>query len=165
MIIADTNIISTLARVGALGHVRRLVNVDCLYVTPATFHELRRAVEAGCDFLATTLATIQVGTELDLVELNREEVLAAKVLPDSLGAGEAESISVCVHRPGTRFLTNDKRARNYCRERAIACLDLPGILRALWVRQVLSKNQVRELLRQIEAEEGLVIKNKDEIFR
>ena len=78
-----------------------------------------------------------------------------------LGAGEAESIAVCVNRRGTRLLTNDKRARNFCRERAIACLDLPGILRALWVRHVLSKKRVRELLRQIETEEGVVIKNKD----
>ena len=165
MIIADTNIVSTFARVGALDRVRELVKVDRLYVTPATFNELRRAVEAGCDFLAPTLATIQAGTELDLVELRREEVLAAKDLPASLGAGEAESIAVCLNRRGTQLLTNDKRARNFCRERAIACLDLPGILRALWVRHVLSKKRVRELLRQIETEEGLVIRNKDEIFK
>ena len=102
---------------------------------------------------------------MDLVALHREEVLAAKDLPASLGAGEAESIAVCLNRPGTQLLTNDKRARNYCRERSIACLDIPEILRALWVRQVLSKTQVRDLLRQIETEEGLVIRNKDEIFK
>ena len=165
MIVVDTNIISTFARVGALERVRQLVKAERLYVTPATFHELRRAVEAGCDFLAPALASIQAGTELDLVALHREEVLAAKDLPASLGAGEAESIAVCLNRPGTQLLTNDKRARNYCRERSIACLDIPEILRALWVRQVLSKTQVRDLLRQIETEEGLVIRNKDEIFK
>ena len=97
--------------------------------------------------------------------MSREEVLAAKDLPMSLGAGEAESIAVCLKRRGSRLLTNDKRARNFCRERAIPCLDLPGILRALWVRHVLTKKQVRELLRQIETEQGMVIKNKDEIFK
>ena len=162
---ADTNVISTFARVVALDHVRQLVNADRLYVTPATFNELRRAVDAGCDFLVPALAAIHAGTELDLVELRREEVLAAKDLPGSLGAGEAESIAVCLNRRGTQLLTNDKRARNFCREHAIACLDLPGILRALWVRRVLSKKQVEELLRQIETEEGMVVKNKDEIFK
>ncbi len=165
MIIADTNIISTFARVGALDRLRQLVKAKRLHVTPATFHELRRAVEAGCEFLAPTLATIRTGTELDLVELRPEEVLAVKDLPASLGAGEAESIAVCANRRSTRLLTNDKRARNFCRERSIPCLDLPEILRAFWVRQVLSKQQVRELLRQIETEEGLVIKNQDEIFK
>lgn len=165
MIVADTNIISTFARVGALDHVRQLVKADRLYVTPATFTELRRAVEAGCDFLVPLLAALQAGAELDLIELRREEVLAVKDLPASLGAGEAESIAVCLNRHGTQLLTNDKRARNLCRERGIPCLNLPGILRALWVRHVLAKKRVRELLRQIEIEEGVVIKNKDEIFK
>ena len=93
MIIADTNIVSTFARGGALDRVRQLVKADRLYVTPATFHELRRAVEAGCDFLVPTLATIQAGTELDLVELRREEVLAVKDLPASLGALIAAALS------------------------------------------------------------------------
>ena len=83
----------------------------------------------------------------------------------SLGAGEAESIAVGLHRPGTPLLSNDKRARNFCRERGIACLDLPGILRAFWTRKVLTKKKVRELIRQIETEQGMVIKNKDEILK
>ncbi len=69
-----------------------------------------------------------------------------------------------LHRSGTRLLTNDKRARNFCRESSIPCLDLPAILRGLWVRQVMSKEQVRQLLRQIETEQGMVIKNKEAIF-
>ncbi len=165
MIIADTNIISTFARVGALDQLRKLVKANRLYLTPATFNELRRALEAGCNFLAPTLTSIRAGTELEIVELRREEILAAKDLPGSLGAGEAESIAVCVNRRGTQLLTNDKRARNFCRERSIACLDLPGILRALWVRQILPKQRVKELLVQIEAEEGMVVKNKDDIFK
>lgn len=165
MIIADTNIISTFARIAAMHHVRQLVKADCLLVTPATYQELRRAVDAGCDFLSSTLIAIETGLEWDLVELTRADVLAAKTLPTSLGAGEAESIAVCLNRPDFQLLTNDKRARNFCRERGIPCLDLPGILRALWVRNILSKKQVRELLRQIETAEGLLIKHKEEIFK
>ncbi len=164
MIVADTNILSTFARVTAIDFLRQLCKSDRLYVTPATFNELRRAVEVGCGFLAPTLAAIQSGIGLDLVELRREEILASKDLPRSLGAGEAESIAVCLQRPGTRLLTNDKRARNFCREHSIPCLDLPAILRGLWVRQVVSKERVRQLLRLIETEQGMVLKNKDAIF-
>ncbi len=152
MIVADTNILSTFARVGAIDHLRRLCESDRLHVTPATFNELRRAVEVGCGFLAPILEAIQTGSGLDLVELSREEILGAKDLPRSLGAGEAESIAVCLHRPGTRLLTNDKRARNFCREHSIPCLDLPAILPGLWVRQVASKERVRQLLHLIETE-------------
>jgi predicted nucleic acid-binding protein len=101
----------------------------------------------------------------ELLELTREEILAVPNLPTSFGSGEAESVAVCLHRPGTQLLTNDKRARNYCREKSIPCLDLPGILRALWVRKVLSKKKVKQLLAQIETEQGMVIKNKDEILK
>jgi predicted nucleic acid-binding protein len=76
---------------------------------------------------------------VDLVELTHEEILAVTDLPGSLGTGEAESIAVCLHRPGTRMLTNDKRAHNLCRERGIPWLNLPALLRALWVRKVLNK--------------------------
>jgi predicted nucleic acid-binding protein len=164
MIVADTNILSTFARVGAIDLLLRLCKSDQLHVTSATFNELRRAVEVGCDFLASTMETIQTGSGLELVELHREEILAANDLPRSLGAGEAESIAVCLHRPGTRLLTNDKRARNYCREHSIPCLDLPAILRGLWVRQVVSKERVRQILRLIETEQGMVVTNKDAIF-
>jgi predicted nucleic acid-binding protein len=164
MIVADTNILSTFGRVGALDLLRLLCGIDRLHVTPATFNELRRAVEVGCDFLIPTLEAIETASGLDLVELRRDEILASKDLPRSLGAGEAESIAVCLHRPGTRLLTNDKRARNFCREHSIPCLDLPAILRGLWVRHVVSKERVRQLLRLIETEQGMVIKDKDAIF-
>src|SRR2546425_582712 len=86
---------------------------------------LLRAVEAVCSFLDPTVDGIWTGADLVLVEWPRREILAVKDLPGSLGAGEAEAIAVCLHRPGTRLLTNDKRARNLCRERGIPCLDLP----------------------------------------
>ena len=139
MILADTNLVSTFARVGALDLVRQAVKADRLYVTPSTLSEIQRAVDVGCGFLASTIEAIQTGVEMDVVELRREEILAVKELPSALGAGEAESIAVCLKRRGARLLTNDKRARNFCRERSLPCLDLPGILRALWVGRVLTK--------------------------
>ena len=41
------NILSTFARVGAIDLLRRLCKSDRLHLTPATFNELRRAVEVG----------------------------------------------------------------------------------------------------------------------
>ena len=164
MIVVDTNIISTFARVSALEHVKTLLEVECLFINPAAFGELHRAREAGCDFIENILELIRERTFLDIVELTRAEILATQELPRSLGAGEAESIAVCLMRKGTKLLTNDKSARNFCREKSIPCLDLPAILRALWLRQVLAKQEVRNLLQQIEAEEGIVIKNSDRIF-
>jgi len=38
-------------------------------------------------------------------------------------------------------------------------------LRALWVRKVLTKKKVKHLIGQIETEQGMVIKNKEEILK
>lgn len=165
MILADTNIVSTFARVSALDCVRQVVRTDRLHVTSATLGELQRAIEAGCEFLAATVAAIRSGTGFDLVELRRDEILAVRDLPRSLGAGEAEAIAVCLKRPGTGLLTNDKRARNFCRQQQILCLDLPELLRAIWVTGVRPKEVVRELLSRIETEQGMVIKRKEDVFR
>jgi hypothetical protein len=61
-------------------------------------------------------------------------------------------------------VTNDKRARNFCRAEGIAVLDLNGVLRAMWETGVLSKRQVRALIQTIETQENLVFKNKEEIL-
>jgi len=97
----------TFTRVGAVPLLHRLLDVDRLHITSGTYHELRKAVEVGCVFLEPILAGISSEGALDLVELTRVEILAVKDLPGSLGAGEAESIAVCLHRPGTRLLAND----------------------------------------------------------
>jgi predicted nucleic acid-binding protein len=149
VIVADTNIVSMFARIGALPLLKRLLEVDRLHITPGTYGELRKAIDAGCAFLEPVLASIASGGDLELAELTRQEILAVNDLPRSLGAGEAESIAVGLRRPKTPLLTNDKRARNFCRERGIACLDLPGILRAFWTRKVLSKKKVTKRKRDI----------------
>jgi predicted nucleic acid-binding protein len=162
--VADTNIVSTFARVNALPVLVRLLG-EVLHITSGTYNELRKAVEVGCSFLEPVLSGIPSQGELNLVELIQQEILALPNLPPSFGLGEAESVAVCLHRPGTRLLTNDKRARNYAREQCIPCLDLPEILRALWVRKVLTKKKVKQLIGQIETEQGMVIKNKEEILK
>ena len=74
------------------------------------------------------------------------------------GDGERECIAVCQGR-GWPFLTNDKRARNYCQQTGVEVYDLAGLLRALWERE--SKCFVRQLTDRMEAAEGMVIKNKE----
>lgn len=165
MILADTNIVSTFSRVDALDLVVRLFRPERIHLASATFTELRRAVEAGCSFLEPVLAAAEAGNEILITSATPEEVIVARSLPSSLGLGEAESIAVCLSRPGTRLLTNDKRARNYCRERGVRCLDLAAILRAIWIRNVATRNEVADLIRTMEMTEGLVIKNKQEILR
>jgi predicted nucleic acid-binding protein len=165
MVVSDTNIISTFARIDQLDLLRQLFKVPQLHLTPGTYAELQKAVEVGCTFLEPVVEAIEQGQGFELLTLTKDEALELTHLPTSLGAGEKESISVSRHRPKTTLLTNDKRARNYCRAESIPCLDLPELLRALWQRGVCSKQEVRELIQRIETEKGMVLKDKQNILK
>ena len=100
---------------------------------------------------------------LKLFVLTAEEFMQRLRLPTSLGSGEAESIGLCQSR-GAAFVTNDRRAHNFCRSEGIEVFDLIEVLRALWRLGVCSKQQVRQLVTDIESKEGAVIRRKGAIF-
>jgi len=116
----------------------------------------------GRQFLRLALELIENG-KLKLVALTAQEVVQRFRLPTSLDAGEAETIAVCQSRAAA-FVTNDRRARNFCRAEELEVFDLIDVLRALWKLQVSSKQQVRQFVADIEAKEKLVIKGKAAIF-
>jgi len=63
------------------------------------------------------------------------------------------------------FLTNDRRARNYCRQAGLRVYDLAALLRALWRGGIRSPQFMQELCARMEAAEGMTIPNKEAIFR
>jgi predicted nucleic acid-binding protein len=165
VIVSDTNIVSTFARIDAVGILRRHFKGVRLDVTPATFHELRDAVRVGHKFLLPVITAIDEDGDLNLIVLTREEILSTRNLPLSLGAGEAESVAVCRSRKRGRLLTNDKRAKNFCDQNQIPFTDLSGILRDLWYQRTCTKRDVSGLIRAIEQEPGMVVTKKEWIFK
>jgi len=135
---------------------------DELGVAPAVYTELVTGLREGRQFLQPAVTMIESG-RLSLLALTAKEVVAASRLPTSLNAGEAESIALCQSR-GAAFVTNDRRARNFCRTEGIEVFDLIDVLRALWKLRVCTKQKVRQLVADIETKEKMVIKRKGEIF-
>jgi predicted nucleic acid-binding protein len=163
MILVDTSILSTFARVDALDLLWALFPRVPVGVTPVIYRELQEAVTQGCGWLEQVPGLIRSG-RLQMATPTSAEVLAAEGLPDSLGLGEREAISLCQSR-GWSFVTNDRRARNYCREAGVEVFDLAGLLRALWTTGVRPKKFVRGLLERMEEAESIVFKNKAAIFQ
>ena len=165
-IITDTNIISTFARLQQIPLLLQSVEADYLCLTPATQQELKIGMQRGCTFLQPIFDGLNTKTTFHLIALTSEEKATLDRLPTSLNAGEKESIAVCFHRQGVKILTNDKRARNFCKQKSIVHLDLPAILRRLWKAGICTKNEVQVLMEKMEAKEpGMVIKGKEEILR
>jgi len=162
VILVDTNILSTFARVDELELLFVLFPRSPLGVTPAALEEISQAVAQGCEWLRQVLELRRSG-RLELAELVTAETLAVHALPGSLGAGEREAIAVCKAR-GWTFLSNDKRARNFCRAEGIPVYDLVGLLRALCEWRVRSRQFVQQLCARMEDAEGIKV-NRNAVFR
>ncbi|MEP7341657.1 MAG: hypothetical protein ABI977_28250 [Acidobacteriota bacterium] len=162
MVLFDTNIIGTFTLINEMDRLFVLFSGDELGVTPAVYSELMAGICEGRQFLQPAVEMIENG-KLTLVTLTAKEVIRQLGLPTSLNAGEAESIALCQSRDAA-FVTNDRRARNFCRAEGIEVFDLIEILRSLWKLDICSKKQVRRIVADIEIKEKLVIKHKEEIF-
>ncbi len=78
MILVDTNILSTFARVDALELLFVLFPGSPLGVTPAVLEEVDQAVAQGCDWLRPVPA-LRAGGRLVLAELMAESFRASQV--------------------------------------------------------------------------------------
>lgn len=166
MIVVDTNLLSTFARVQRLDLLFAVAETDAFYLVPVVITELKLGLKKNLSFLQPILDNLANGIKFFPLQLTVEEKSLSDSLPASLNSGERESISVCQKRPGSKLLTNDKRALNYCRDNQIPALDLKLVLRRLWKAGHCNKEEVRSIMDEIErCEPGMVIKGKEEILR
>jgi predicted nucleic acid-binding protein len=166
MIIADTSILSTFARIQRLDLLLTVAETKVIYLPPAVRNEIKLGLQKGLNFLQPIIDALTTATQFQPVDLAAEEKHLIPALPKALNAGEKEGIAICLNRSGNKFLTNDKRAHNFCIANNILSFDLKRILRQLWKAGHCSKDEVRKLMDDIEkSEPGMVIKGKEEILR
>ncbi len=163
MVLCDTNILSSLARVGALDLLFKLFPHDQFALPQAVHQEIIEAVRLNFTFLESVLASTNAGRIL-ILSLDREEENAMMNLPKSFGLGESEAVAICARR-GAVFLSNDKSVKNYCQTHGIEVYDLPSLLRALWKNKVISRQKVQKIVNDMERLEGMAFKNKERIFK
>jgi predicted nucleic acid-binding protein len=163
MLLADTNILSTFAKINQLLLLLRLFGDDRLGVAPIVYEEFQAGVSKGYADLQVVVRLVQQ-EQIDLVVPTAQEVFQKDALPASFDAGERETLAVARSR-GYAILTNETRVKNWCKRERIEYWDLPGILRALWRTNLLQKEQLRSLIIQIEAKDRIVFKNPAAIFQ
>lgn len=103
--------------------------------------------------------------DIQVLDLSAKEQRIAQALPTKLNDGECEAIALAQNRKA-RLLSNDKRAVRYCRHQGIKVVDLPYLLRELWIRGITSQNEVRTLIDTMKTVENLSLSQKtlDKIF-
>ena len=81
----------------------------------------------------------------------------------TIHAGELTSILRC-KREGMAFATNDSKAKRFCEANDVEWLDVVDILRLCYLKRVLDKREIGNVIRDIEEMDRTRITKKGEIF-
>lgn len=157
----DTNILSVFAKLDRLGLLLQSLDVP-LAVSPNVHRELRDGLALGYEDLRPALELIDAG-QLQVVPIGDAEQRFLTRIPFQPEKGEADSLAWCLAHGGT-FVTNDKRAARRASALGVHVVRQRDVLRALWVKGVLSVKQVRALIGEMETRLGIVLPDQDEIF-
>ena len=157
--VVDTDILSMFGKVESISILKSVFKE--LYAPIAVYEELLRAKDVGFSFVD------DVVNDLEIISLNEEEYREYIISLKNeryLHKGELQGIIICKHRNGI-FLTNDKKAKNFCKSNGILYFDIKGILRTLFLKGMLNEKELRKLVSEIEEKDNTKIKDFEEIFK
>ena len=81
-----------------------------------------------------------------------------------LGRGELESLCIALYRDAP-VLSNDRNAKSVAHREGVKCWSLPEILRALFIGKLMSSEEIKEIIGEIESKDNIVFKNPERITR
>ena len=161
-LVFDTDVLSTFGKIRRLDLLKELFPNAGFFIPPSVYNELFKARERGYEF-------VDYVTEsglLEVIPLNKEELELLSRLKEerrSLGLGELEGLSICKRREYI-LVTNDITAKKICDRYEIEFVDLSMILKSLLAAKILTSNEVRVLITEIERKDRVTIKDRDDIL-
>lgn len=161
-LVFDTDILSTFGKIQKLDLLRKLIPDVPFLIPPSVYDELLRAKDHGYDFVDYVFES----DIFEVTSLCNEELLILKELKEekaSLGKGELEGLSICKYKSFI-LITNDTSAKNACDFYGIEFIDLSMILKSLLEENILTYNDVRTLIDEIENKDKVIIKDKEDIL-
>jgi predicted nucleic acid-binding protein len=157
MILADTDILSAMAKIDRLQLLFSLLKTDKLYVAPGVFSELEHSFDLGRVYAQDIFALFSAG-QIRIAYLTPDENAFRDTLPTNLGSGERESIAIATYRRSA-ILSNESRVAHLCRQSGIVCLRLPGIVRALWIEGIVPEQEVHAIVNDLQVRDRMQFKS------
>ena len=161
LVVLDSDISSAFAKINRLKELKKLFSDHSLKITPEIYQELIVSLDYGYAF------PLRIFDEFDIITLSEdEEKEFERILTEerrNLGKGEIEAIVVCELR-GADFCTIDKTALDFAKERGVRTLDLHMILKAFWRSGIFTKEEVKNMIKDIEEKDNTKIIGISAIF-
>lgn len=142
----DTVALRNFALVGRLD-LLTIMYKDCLIITTEVIDEISRAISSGIDALQEIMNLLADGI-FSQYSLSSGERQVYTSLLANLGAGEASSIAAVKTVDGI-VVTDDKFARNICRERGIKVTGTIGIMKKLCIKDILQYPEADRILQEM----------------
>jgi len=155
IVVSDTNILSSLAAGESFPRLRLLFAPAKLVIPPFVEQELQTGLDKGLHYLEPILLAIP-NKQLQVISLSAEEELLTFNYPGGLNEGERQAIAIAQMRKAI-LLSNDGQAIRYCKRRNVSVVNLVDILHLFWVRNVMSPDEVREVIEKMKRVEGLAL--------
>lgn len=149
-IVADTDMLSIFAKIRRLDILKKLF--DEVLIPQAVSSELRKG-------------EIDIsGLNYCVVTLSREELHVLRKLDARLDKGERECFVIAKSR-SLPLSSNETIVQTMCKKENIGYFSLPRLLNFAILKEVISREEAKQLVKLIEEEENTIIKNKEEIFK
>lgn len=162
MVFVDTDILSIFSKIQRLPLLFTVFQQDILNIATAVENEIAVGVSKGFPF-ANALMELQTQRLLQTHHPTTADEEFMLSLPDTLGAGERESMAIC-KRLTALFVSNERRVMHHCQANGIRCTNLDEILRALWELKILTESDVRKVITEIETKDSLKFRSTATIF-
>ena len=152
---------SVFAKIKRLELLKRLFSKHRIVITPEIYEELATSLDYGYTFPLDIFRYFEV---LYPSEEENEEYQRLLIEKRRLGKGELEAISICKHR-GYVFSSIDGAALKFAEDDGVETIWLHSILRSIWESGLQSKDEVQNIITEIEKEDNTRIKDVEAIFR
>ncbi len=157
-VIADTNIASTFGKIERFDLLEALFPNSTLFISISVDNEVARA-EKERNLVRIIRKKAKVISPTKIERKIAESLLSKR----NMGKAEAECIAIAKSR-GMLLLTNDKIAVKEARKAGAYVMDLTGIIRELWKQRMISKEDAKSLINEIEKKDNIIFIDKDTIF-
>ncbi|MBU0599296.1 hypothetical protein KJ997_00735 [bacterium] len=125
---------------------------DCIY----------NGINDGYSSLSSILKLVH-DRQIRVLPLTEAEIMERYSLPQSFGAGELDSLIICKHRE-LSLVTNDKKVAKFRETEGVRYITLNALLRMLWRNSILSKEEIKDLIGEIQKKDRVTILKPGEVF-
>ena len=153
----DADVLSTFAKVKRLDLLAKLFGKSELLICHAVLSDLKRSK-------SDLVRDVAASNLFHHASLSRQEQQLLEKIYSSmnLGLGESECIALCKTKNAV-FVTNDRKAGEMAEQIGVSVIDLETILYSL--KDLMDKNQLKQLVTDIESKDRVIIVNKDKILK